>query len=85
MMLLESLSESYQTRVLTPWTKEHSALTIEVTTAQIQQEELQHQRSGLSLEAALLVTEINKLHNHSHGNSKSTFGINDSDTCASPT
>ena len=72
MTLLGSLPESYQTLVVTLGTKEPSALTMEMVTAQLQQEESRHQGSGSSSEAALMVTKKDKSYNHSHGESKSS-------------
>ena len=71
MTLLGSLLDSYQTLVVTLGTKEPNALTMEMVTAQLQQEESRHQGSGSTSEAALNGPKKDKSHNHSHGESKS--------------
>ena len=72
MTLLGSLPKSYQTLVVTLGTKEPSALTMEMVTAQLQQEESRQQWSGSTSEVALLTTKKDKPYNHSLGESKSS-------------
>ena len=72
MTLLGSLLESYQTLIVTLGTKEPNALTMEMISAQLQQEESRHQGMGSTSEAALLTTKKDKSYNHSLGESKSS-------------